>query len=129
MVFEAIGCIVAVAFHYRQQNQELERWTGKPVPYGNRNLYLFDNWNGDKLSFMKEVGEILELDGKSVVNILVITEVAAEILTMKNGLKLTWPSELFVHIPPELSHNYARALGEHAQLIQIMQELWENMHN
>ena len=78
---------------------------------------------------MKEVGEILELDGKSVVNILVITEVAAEILTMKNGLKLTWPSELFVHIPPEFSHNYARALEEHAQLIQNMQELWENMHN
>ena len=42
---------------------------------------------------MKELGELLEFDDKSIVNISVITEAVAEISTMKNGLKLKWPCD------------------------------------
>ena len=42
---------------------------------------------------MKELGEISEFDGKSIVNISVIIEAVAEISTIKNRLKLKWPCD------------------------------------
>ncbi|XP_030962501.1 uncharacterized protein LOC115983817 [Quercus lobata] len=93
----AWGYVFIIDHPFRQQNQQLEHWTGESdffVRYGNRTLHHFNHRNGDKLSFMKEVGvgEISEFDGKFVANIPIITEAAAEVSIMKNGLKLKWPS-------------------------------------
>ena len=58
----------------------------------NNNVSIKCVQNGDKLSFMKEVAEISEFDGKFVVNIPIITEAAAEVSATKTELKLKLPS-------------------------------------